>query len=311
MYEPPSVCDTIPYQHVAEWYFESVRKCIIPRKGFGDGSSDRNLNRQADPCNTTINSQSEASGKLMTFSFNVESKEEIKCYLYWNGQTQRFLPMDIQQLLPLLFVDVVGREKAIDKTRAIDTITNNRDNAISTAKSIKSGDDITAHTAYMKMINIAKIMYRNELKLIQNEYDKIQTEIKIKTQKKLKAIATITNNRNKAIRAAESIKSGDDRSTAKSIKSGDDITAHTAYMKMINIAKTMYRNELKIIQYEYDQSTSKIETEFNKIEIDNANDSHQNDEPSIDDRIRNAWKIGSKCQVYSISKSKWCSAEVN
>ncbi len=30
----------------------------------------------------------------------------------------------------------------------------------------------------------------------------------------------------------------------------------------------------------------------------------------LSQKLRNEWEIGSKCQVYSVSKSKWCSAEV-
>merc|ERR1712099_140094 len=64
-FEPPSVCSRMPKDHVSEWYFESVRKCIIPRKGFGDGLHERDHNIKAKPDTTTINSQSTVCGKLM------------------------------------------------------------------------------------------------------------------------------------------------------------------------------------------------------------------------------------------------------
>ena len=43
----------MPKNHVPEWYFESVRKCIIPRKGFGDGKNEQDQ-KEVDPQNITI-----------------------------------------------------------------------------------------------------------------------------------------------------------------------------------------------------------------------------------------------------------------
>ena len=53
----------------------------------------------------SITSAEAIGGSLLTFSFNVESVDEIKCYMYWSGQTQRFYPQDIKQILPYMFVD--------------------------------------------------------------------------------------------------------------------------------------------------------------------------------------------------------------
>ena len=36
-------------------------------------------------------------------SFHVDSAENIRCYLYINGQCTRFLPPDIKMVLPLFF----------------------------------------------------------------------------------------------------------------------------------------------------------------------------------------------------------------
>ena len=36
--EPPYVSDTIPPNHVPEWGYEAVALCIVPRKGYGDGT---------------------------------------------------------------------------------------------------------------------------------------------------------------------------------------------------------------------------------------------------------------------------------
>ena len=39
----------------------------------------------------------------MTISFHVDDKNNIKSYIYWSGQTQRFIPADIVQILPCIF----------------------------------------------------------------------------------------------------------------------------------------------------------------------------------------------------------------
>ena len=48
--------------------------------------------------------------KFLTFSFQVEATNEIKCYLYFNGQRTRFFPQDIIQILPYLFVNSAQNE---------------------------------------------------------------------------------------------------------------------------------------------------------------------------------------------------------
>merc|ERR1712176_564639 len=34
IFEPPSDCNTIPHQHLAEKYFDLSRMCLIPRSGY-------------------------------------------------------------------------------------------------------------------------------------------------------------------------------------------------------------------------------------------------------------------------------------
>ena len=41
---------------------------------------------------------------LVTFSYHVASADDIKCYLLWQGSSQRFYPQDIVEVLPQLFV---------------------------------------------------------------------------------------------------------------------------------------------------------------------------------------------------------------
>eukprot|EP01084_Bolivina_argentea_P237490 399125_1 len=78
-FEPPSCCDSLPEtNHVPEWYFESVRKCIIPRKGYGDGSKEQDQKEEEKTNdNTTISGQVACAGKIITFSFHVEASDQI------------------------------------------------------------------------------------------------------------------------------------------------------------------------------------------------------------------------------------------
>ena len=39
----------------------------------------------------------------VTFSFHVEEQDEIRCYMYWNGQTMRFHPVDIKYAFKYCF----------------------------------------------------------------------------------------------------------------------------------------------------------------------------------------------------------------
>ena len=40
---------------------------------------------------------------LVTFSYHVREKDDIKCYLLWNGQNHRFYPQDILDVFPEIF----------------------------------------------------------------------------------------------------------------------------------------------------------------------------------------------------------------
>ena len=68
-FEPPEDCNEMKSNHVPDIGFEFLKTCISPRKGKHVGATD-------DLC-----------GQLMTFMFNVEAEDEIKCYIIWNGQT--------------------------------------------------------------------------------------------------------------------------------------------------------------------------------------------------------------------------------
>ena len=65
----------MPDKHVPEWYVESGRQCLIPN-GHEDGSN--------------ITSTDPLDGQLMTFSFHVETIDQIRCYIIWNAQTSMY-----------------------------------------------------------------------------------------------------------------------------------------------------------------------------------------------------------------------------
>eukprot|EP01083_Nonionella_stella_P300014 1022028_1 len=73
-----SSCDTIPTGGLDEWYIQAVRDCIIP------GIVEQ---KQSQRHNQRITAQEKVNGQLLTFSFNVEAEDQIKCYIIWNGQT--------------------------------------------------------------------------------------------------------------------------------------------------------------------------------------------------------------------------------
>merc|ERR1719245_1840944 len=96
MFDPPNDCNSIPHQHLAEKYFDLSRICLIPRSGYKPWN-ERNGNDKA------IDSTTAAQGQIMTLSYHSWASDEIKCYLYWQGQCHRFYPEDISKLLPNIF----------------------------------------------------------------------------------------------------------------------------------------------------------------------------------------------------------------
>eukprot|EP01083_Nonionella_stella_P227268 806494_1 len=84
-------CDSIPRDHVAEWYMETARECLIP----GTKGNE----------NEKITSMDGVCGQLITFSFHVEAADEIKCYLIWNKQTMLFKGDNLADILSHLFIE--------------------------------------------------------------------------------------------------------------------------------------------------------------------------------------------------------------
>ena len=74
----------------------AARKCLIPGR-------DNQHN---------ITSKDAVNGQLLTFQFNVEAENAIKCYIIWNGQTMRFKGDNLADILSFIFVeDQESKEK--------------------------------------------------------------------------------------------------------------------------------------------------------------------------------------------------------
>eukprot|EP01083_Nonionella_stella_P020917 58011_1 len=106
-FEPPAYCNTIENDHVPEIGFELIRKCIMPIK-------------DAKGKDVSITANDRICGQLMTFMFNVEKRDEIKCYLVWNGQTMRFNGDNMINVLPKLFADSDQNTEFIRKGKRLD-----------------------------------------------------------------------------------------------------------------------------------------------------------------------------------------------
>eukprot|EP01083_Nonionella_stella_P097048 272811_1 len=109
MWQSPENCRNIPNDHVPEWFFNASSTSIIPHETYNKGKEQ--TNRQ------NITAQTNCNGGALVLSFHVASVEEIRCYLYANGQMSRFMPQDITGLLPQFF-DESQRNKAFMESQA-------------------------------------------------------------------------------------------------------------------------------------------------------------------------------------------------
>jgi len=99
MYEPEKGSAKFPNNKpVPMFYFNTSRKSIIPGYDVKDiKDAKQTLIRK------TIAAQDPCKGGIMTLSFHVESADVIRCYLFINGQSIRFMPEDIVLVLPRFF----------------------------------------------------------------------------------------------------------------------------------------------------------------------------------------------------------------
>merc|ERR1719295_851064 len=126
----------IPRNAVPEWFVASSRQCLLPGldyhevikdnaakaqkaqnvaddNGNGDGDDDkedenappsRDDKAKKDPSKyQDIGAHNSCKSSVLTLSFHVKQADVIKLYLYHNGQSMRFMPEDIRDILPTLF----------------------------------------------------------------------------------------------------------------------------------------------------------------------------------------------------------------
>jgi len=105
-FEPPNDCNSFPSRaHVPMFYFETARHCVVP--GYADyvesADDEKKPSQKEKHIKGPITSLCANKGGTLLFSFHVESEDEIRCYVYVNGQAFRFLPKDIRIVFPSLF----------------------------------------------------------------------------------------------------------------------------------------------------------------------------------------------------------------
>eukprot|EP01084_Bolivina_argentea_P107933 192921_1 len=121
VYKPPENCAHIPRDVCGLWFISASRTSLLPDMKYGNGEKALkekiiNLNATKEELlKSNIDSGSHCKAGLLTISFHVKSKDEVKMYLYFNGQMIRFMPKDIKIILPLLFNMEYGDNKGFLK----------------------------------------------------------------------------------------------------------------------------------------------------------------------------------------------------
>eukprot|EP01084_Bolivina_argentea_P135574 238875_1 len=116
MFEPPDDCNTVPEEHVPEWYFNASKTCIVPAKKYG-------TNTYYDP-QETICIDRAYKGQVITISFHVESSSVIRCYLFWNGCYIRMVyPVDWMVVAAAIFkVEYKTNKEYLNSQQFIDDV---------------------------------------------------------------------------------------------------------------------------------------------------------------------------------------------
>ena len=138
MYEPPDIARNIPSNALSEWYIGASKVCLLPDLNFGDGSQYINPRTAANDGDgveskvdettvdhvakfVNIGSKTAVNGSLLTLSFHVKQEDVIKLYLCSNGQTIRFMPGDLRDVLPVLFnMDYKGNAEWIKQKKIVE-----------------------------------------------------------------------------------------------------------------------------------------------------------------------------------------------
>ena len=116
LYPPPNNCCIIPNDAKSEWYLNSSKTCLLPNSLYGTkdkesqgiANNDEDDNKMTPENDMNIGTASNIKGSVLTISFHVMSQNEVKCYLYYNGQFSR-IPMNnkdsiIKNMLESLFI---------------------------------------------------------------------------------------------------------------------------------------------------------------------------------------------------------------
>merc|ERR1719361_2456929 len=98
-YAPPENCRSLPHPVNPFRFFENARACVVPDEDYVERLKEKDVANQKSP--KTVTTLSIKRGIVL--SFHCLSTEEIRCYLYMNGQGMRFMPEDICHLLPIFF----------------------------------------------------------------------------------------------------------------------------------------------------------------------------------------------------------------
>eukprot|EP01084_Bolivina_argentea_P302887 522879_1 len=88
----PKINNGVQLNCLPEQYLKSLFTCLIPTNG-----DIKNIS-VTDECND----------RLLTFSFEIRSLNEVRCRLFWNARMTRFYPKDVLNTLPNLFTNGIA-----------------------------------------------------------------------------------------------------------------------------------------------------------------------------------------------------------
>ena len=113
MYNPPESIYTsdIPDPQPSLWGLSSICTCLLPPMDYDEdiaiGKTPWNEQNKEDITrHINIHGAPYAKSGVLTFSFQIKSNEEIKCYIWWNGQNMtymRFIPNQIENVFSHIF----------------------------------------------------------------------------------------------------------------------------------------------------------------------------------------------------------------
>ena len=137
MYNPPKSVYTsdIPDPQPALWGISSSKTCILPPMEYDENvaiglpsnrdSADDSRKNFDETKDKNIEASFRAKGNLLTFSFQIKSLNERKCYLWWNGQCIRLFPNEVGTVFSEIFNMDHGNNKEYLKSKDItDTLVN-------------------------------------------------------------------------------------------------------------------------------------------------------------------------------------------